>query len=161
LMNKIDALSGSLEALVVPDVRARVIVVPALPGSWLGHRGEGGDETIWFEVDAARNGRLFETAYDAGSVLEPLGLVGPVYLQMMLRLRLAGYEVTSHPYDWRRPLRDLGRELADRIRDEGREVHVVAQSYGGLVARAALLSGAPGVGEVVMLGTPNYGCFGV
>jgi pimeloyl-ACP methyl ester carboxylesterase len=54
---------------------------------------------------------------------------------------------------------DLGREFAEHVRREGREVHVVAHSFGGLVARSALLHGAENLGKIVMLGTPNHGTF--
>jgi pimeloyl-ACP methyl ester carboxylesterase len=162
LLARIDDLSAKIQTKTEHPPGPRVIVVPGLPGSLLGYRIGGVDVPIWFALDTARKGRLFEAAYDyPGAGLEPLGILEPAYLQIILRLRLLGFDVAAHPYDWRRPVRDLGSELADRIRSEGRPVHLVAHSFGGLVARAALLSGAPGVGEVVLLGPTNRGCFEV
>ncbi|MCA9222533.1 MAG: hypothetical protein KDA71_19535, partial [Planctomycetales bacterium] len=80
-----------------------------------------------------------------------------------------------HPFDWRQSIDILGRQLADRIRNEtgaedrsgrtrsrGRSLCLVAHSMGGLVARSALsqLSDqADAVSRLVMLGTPNHGSF--
>ena len=145
-----------------PPTRGRVLVVPALPGSQLGRPADGPDRAVWLELASIREGRLVELAPDApGPPLSPLGVVEAVYLRLILALRLAGYDVDTHPYDWRRPARALGEELADRIRREGRPVDLVTHSFGGLVARAALRAGAAGVGKVIMMGTPNHGSFEV
>lgn len=162
LMGGIDAISDRVLRHIAPPTRGRVLIVPALPGSELGRPAGGRADVVWFDVESIRQGRLVELAADAtGAPLAPVGVAEPAYLQMILRLRLAGYDVATHPYDWRRSVRALGEELAARIRDEGREVHLVAHSFGGLVARAALLSGAPRVGKVIMVGTPHHGSFEV
>ena len=139
--------------------RGRVLVVPALPGSQLQRRIDGREEIIWFDLESIRQGLLLDVT--GSNPLEVQGLVEPVYLQMVLRLRLAGYEVVPFPYDWRRSLRSVGADLAAYIRDGGRPVDLVTHSYGGLVARAAVQLGAPGVGQVIMLAAPNRGSFDV
>ncbi len=108
------------------------------------------------DLRGIRAGRLLELAY-GGPQLEALDVFEPLYLQMILRLRLAGYDVGTHPFDWRRPLRSLGEELSARLRAEGREVHLVTHSLGGLVARAAAVVGTPNLGKVIMMGPPNHG----
>jgi hypothetical protein len=155
MRDEIDRLANE-----APPTRGRVLVVPALPGSQLGHPADGPDGAVWFELTSLRRGRLVELAA-SDTALAPLGVVEAVYLRMILALRRAGYDVDTHPYDWRLSMRALGEDLAQRIRREGREVDVVTHSFGGLVVRAALRAGAPGVGKVVMLGTPNHGCFDV
>jgi pimeloyl-ACP methyl ester carboxylesterase len=69
--------------------------------------------------------------------------------------------VAEHPFDWRRSLASLGVELRDRLRAEPGPVTLVAHSFGGLVARAAIRAGASSVDKLIMLGTPNQGTFAV
>jgi hypothetical protein len=155
---RIAELQERVEALATPVAGPLVLIVPGLPGSELGKDGQ----KLWVDVAATREGRLLDLAYEAGAPpLDALGAIDLIYLQIQLRLRLSGHEVAVHPFDWRRPLPELGAELAARITAEGRQVHVVAHSVGGLVTRAAILTGAPNLGKVIMLGTPNRGTFTV
>ena len=82
------------------------------------------------------------------------------------------HEVFEFGYDWRRPLEEEARRLADEVRDaldarehSGQPVRLVAHSMGGLLARTMLLErpevwkqmmSRTGV-RVLMLGTPNGG----
>jgi pimeloyl-ACP methyl ester carboxylesterase len=88
-------------------------------------------------------------------------------------LALGGrWNVTPFAYDWRKDIDDSSNELAKLIRRDfqGKPVHLVAHSMGGLVCRnfirlhpdlweamkdPALVRG----GRLIMLGTPNYGSF--
>jgi hypothetical protein len=137
-----------------------VIIVPGLPGTHLGRRGFPFDDVIWLDFAAIHAGRLSELAFDTSSApLDVLDVLDVVYLQLILRLRVAGYHVVVHPFDWRRPLAELGLELSARIHAQPGEVHVVAHSFGGLVTRAAIAVGAPKLGKVIMLAVPNQGTF--
>ena len=93
--------------------------------------------------------------------IRQLGVMLPGYLKMILSLQAAGFRVKLHPYDWRRSVRDLGRQLAEQLlHDAADEVMLVAHSMGGLVARAALKQvGSAKVTRLIQLGTPNQGSF--
>ena len=64
-------------------------------------------------------------------------------------------------YDWRLGIDELGRTLAESVRQSAApSVMIVAHSMGGLVARAALgLDGMEKVSRLVLLGTPNFGSY--
>ena len=156
IFSVVKQLAERVRAQVAPPSGPRVLLLPALGASYLGHRGSPHDDVVWIDLHGVRAGRLLELAYD-GPQLEALGVFEAIYLQMILRLRLAGYDVATHPFDWRRPVRSLGEELSARIRAEGREVHLVTHSLGGLVARAAAVLGTPNLGKVIMMGPPNRG----
>ena len=170
-------LYEELRALATRSRRAqvrggpRVLVLPGIMGSKLGTIGRIFDDTIWVDPVDVIAGRLSELELQAGAHgIEPLGVMLTTYLKLKLTLRLAGFDAAFHPYDWRRSIRDLGAELADRIGQESNRggtvvpLYLVAHSMGGLVSRAALkvLDGRDAGGSVtrlVMLGTPNYGSF--
>ena len=159
LIANLDRLAERVRNRVAPP-GPRVLVLPGLPGTELGQRGPVTDDAIWFEFSNIRAGRLLDLAY-GGPPLEPLGVFNMLYLQIVLRLQGAGYDAAVHPFDWRRPIRELGEELAAHVRAEEREVHLVTHGMGGLVARAAIALGAPNLGKVVMLAPPNHGSFSV
>ena len=84
----------------------------------------------------------------------------------------ATHEVIEFAYDWRRPIEDEARRLAEavdggarRAQADGQPVRLLAHSMGGLVARTMQLEapervdahdGASGA-RLLMLGTPNGG----
>lgn len=137
----------------------RVLILPGIMGSRLGApRRLLPPDIIWFDpVDVAR-GRLEELALPGRGRIEAVGVFLFAYLGLKLKLRIAGYDADFAPYDWRKSLKTLGRELADRIRLEDKRVHLVAHSMGGLVARASFAH-APDIARLVMIGTPNFGSF--
>jgi len=160
LLSIIEQLAARVRARTAVPAGPRVLLLPALGASHLGRRRAPHDDVVWLDLQSIRHGRLLELA-SGGPPLEPLDILEPLYLQMILRLQLAGYDVATHAFDWRRPIRSLGEDLSARIRAEGREVHVVAHSLGGLVARAAAILGTPNLGKVIMMGTPNHGSLAV
>ncbi len=142
--------------------RTRVVVVPGVLGSRLGLRGTFVDDTIWLDPLDIGRGHLDRLALgdDGKGECEALGILPFAYLRIVMSLRAQGYAVETHAYDWRRGVAGLGRELADRIQDlRSDDVRIVGHSFGGLLARAALAAGAPGVTRVVTLGTPHQGAF--
>ena len=118
----------------------RVILVPGIMGSQLGLRRAAPlpPDVLWIDPIDIERGRL-----------------------NVLRLRAHGLTVECHDYDWRRPVAQLGRELAARLRaTDASRLALVAHSMGGLLARVALAQPAiPHVERVVLLGTPNCGSF--
>lgn len=152
----------------------RVLILPGIMGSKLGRPRFLFTDTIWIDPFDIIIGRLRQLSLvDGRKDIEPLGVILLAYLKLKLRLKLAGFDASFHPFDWRRNISDLGRDLVDRIREEtkperGREdLYLVAHSMGGLVARAAFKQlkelkekeQDKKVRRLVMLGTPNFGSF--
>jgi pimeloyl-ACP methyl ester carboxylesterase len=160
VLARISALAREVEERARGASRGRVLILPGLPGTSLGIPGRFIDDTVWLDPTSVLRGRLAELAVtSAPSPIAALHAIPEIYFQLYLHLRVKGYDVDFHPFDWRRSVVDLGRALADRVQREGREVHIVAHSFGGLVARHALLQGASNLGKIIMLGTPNHGTF--
>ncbi len=141
----------------------RVLILPGIMGSTLGLRRTGrADDIKWFDPVEIALGGLTKLALPSRRRIEPLGVLLFAYLRLKLSLRAAGLDAGFHPYDWRHSVWQAGHALAERLLGEkAAEVHIVAHSMGGLVARAALAAaGAEKLGRVIQLGTPNRGAFG-
>jgi CHAT domain-containing protein len=142
----------------------RVLILPGIMGSKLGFASSVSslfDDVIWIDpVDIAR-GRLSELKLNGGKPgIQALGVILFAYLKLKLTLQIAGHDAAFFPFDWRLDIVEIGKRLATQIKAEGREVHLVAHSMGGLVARAALLEKlGKSLGRIIMLGTPNFGSF--
>ena len=92
----------------------------------------------------------------------PLGpVLPPTYVPLQLALQAGGCDVVMHAYDWRRSILETGRELAARLAaDPAPEIHIIAHSMGGLVARAALGAAANArVDRLITVATPHGGSF--
>lgn len=149
----------------------RVLVLPGIMGSKLGRDRTFFDDVIWVDPIDIVAGNLEDLSLiDGHPDIEPLGVILLAYLKIKLRLNLAGFDADFHPFDWRRDIAVLGKQLADRIVRETSSgsgngaLTLVAHSMGGLVSRAAVkhLEGrgeADRVSRLIMLGTPNYGSF--
>jgi pimeloyl-ACP methyl ester carboxylesterase len=145
------------------DVRGgpRVLILPGIMGSKLGHHGKIFDDTLWIDPFEIVLGHLDELALgDKTDRFEALGVILFAYLKLKLYLKIKGYDADFHPFDWRKDIGVLGKQLAERLKSEGnRKVSLVAHSMGGLVARGAMGKGGDNVERLVMLGTPNHGSF--
>lgn len=157
-------------AAPVRAVRPRVLILPGLMGSTLGLRATGSrrDDVLWVDPVDILGGRFGELALDekTPSLVSALELLPLVYTPLRLRLELSGFEVISHPFDWRRSLKDTGALLASVLRealggDDSRPLHLVCHSMGCMLARAAIKMLKPGLrarlGKVVFLAPPNLG----
>ncbi len=144
-----------------PDKQAPLVyVLPGLLGSKLGTRTSRGVDVVWLDPQHVNAGQLQQLAIGKRRSIRALGVMLQGYLQLSLTLQAAGLRVKLYPYDWRRSVLDLGRQLAEELLHESGEVMLVAHSMGGLVARAALkLAGSARVTRVIQLGTPNQGAF--
>jgi pimeloyl-ACP methyl ester carboxylesterase len=141
----------------------RVYVIPGILGSELGVvRPEPWPaDLIWVDAIDIIDGRLTELGLAAGTRIVPLGVLPPTYAPLQLELRAGGCDVVMHAYDWRRSVLETGRELAARLdADPAPEIHIIAHSMGGLVARAALRAAANArVVRLITVATPHAGSF--
>ncbi|MDM0001825.1 CHAT domain-containing protein [Variovorax sp. J22P240] len=152
----------------VPAVdRPAVFVLPGILGSnlkldgkriWLGFRFLNGLKRLaWDPATASR--------------VEPDGPIEGTYEDLIDRLADT-HEVIPFAFDWRRPIEDEARRLADAVdhaliaRASSRQpVRLIAHSMGGLVARTMQLERpdtwqrmmARDGARLLMLGTPNGG----
>ncbi|MBH2042030.1 MAG: CHAT domain-containing protein [Comamonadaceae bacterium] len=150
-----------------PADRPAVFVLPGILGSnlkldgkriWLGFRFVNGLKRLaWDPATADR--------------VEPDGPIGSTYDDLIERLA-DSHEVIAFAYDWRRPIEDEARRLAQVVDSallargaSGQPVRLIAHSMGGLVARTMQLE-APDTwkrlmahdgARLLMLGTPNAG----
>ena len=142
----------------------RVLVVPGIMGSRLGDAGQSrqrrGQGMVWFNPAAISAGRLADLALSRKPRLQPRGVQLLSYAALILQLRLQGFEVATHAYDWRLGLDELGAQLAARLLATPGPVHLIGHSMGGLVARMAM-GRLPRhkVRRLVLVGTPNHGSF--
>ncbi|MFN7960312.1 MAG: CHAT domain-containing protein [Thermoanaerobaculia bacterium] len=137
----------------------RVLILPGIMGSTLGRKGKDFDDTLWLDPVDILAGRLGDLALGSRVDIQALGVLQFAYARLKWKLRLSGFNASFHPFDWRRSIPELGRELAQRIAEEGGEkVQLVAHSMGGLVCRSAAAQGAL-FQRLIMLGTPNLGSF--
>ncbi|MBI1313318.1 CHAT domain-containing protein [bacterium] len=152
----------------------RVLILPGIMGSKLGYQRSFPfpDDTIWIDpLDIGRgNLKLLAMNDPRSRDIAPLGVILSAYLQLKLRLKIAGFHAEFFPFDWRKSLTESGALLKKEIETltsqsgSGSYVDLVAHSMGGLVSRAALSQlKAEGqddrVRRLVMLGTPNFGSF--
>jgi len=158
-----------LQALAIESERARtrggprVYVLPGIMGSRIGRERAGilPDDLLWVDPVEICAGRLVELALPRGNRFKAVGVMLFAYLKLKLRLEIAGFDATFHPFDWRQDIDTLGQQLYERIRRDGASrVSLVAHSMGGLVSRAALsLDRDHKIDRLIMLGTPNFGSF--
>jgi pimeloyl-ACP methyl ester carboxylesterase len=159
-----------------------VIFLHGITGSDLGvAAGSGKPDDVWLNFFRLIMGRIerLKLAVDGAKEADPSWRVIPTgvnkryYARAVLALG-ARWNVTPFAYDWRKDIDDSSNELAKLIRRDfqGKPVHLVAHSMGGLVCRnfirlhpelweamkePALVQG----GRLIMLGTPNYGSFSI
>jgi tetratricopeptide (TPR) repeat protein len=147
--------------------RPAVFVLPGILGSHL----KAGDKRIWLSLRLI--GGLKRLAYQPGGADQvlPDGPIGMVYDDLIDHLA-ATHEVIPFGFDWRRPIEEEARRLADAVdaamdaRSESMQpVRLMAHSMGGVVARTLQLERpktwermmANAGARLVMLGTPNGG----
>jgi pimeloyl-ACP methyl ester carboxylesterase len=149
-------------AAVRADPQRCVYYIPGLMGSQLGasRARPQPDNLLWLDPGDIQLGNLSLLGIPG----DPLVVAGPTpygYLPLKFALQTAGYTVRSFAYDWRLGIAETGAALAAQLATEtAREIHLVAHSMGGLVARAVLRSEAGRrVRRLVTLGTPHGGSF--
>jgi pimeloyl-ACP methyl ester carboxylesterase len=140
-----------------------VLLMPGIMGSQLGlkRRPPIPDDVLWLDPIDIQSGRLALLGLETPRPIIPLGVVLYSYLKLKLRLRAAGFAVTTLAYDWRSGIEEAAGALAAHLRALApRPIALVAHSMGGLIARAALAQPEGRyIERVVLLGTPNLGSF--
>jgi CHAT domain-containing protein len=151
-----------------PAERPALILLPGILGSHL----RVDNQRIWLSLRMV--GGLPKLAYEAGATnVQADGAIGDSYGALSAHLA-ASHHVIEFSYDWRRPIEDEARRLAevmDKALTErtgsGQPVRLLAHSAGGLIARTVELE-CPAIWQrwlgragsrLLMLGTPNGGSF--
>lgn len=156
---------GSLVAGELTHVPGRDVVV-MLPGLMGSHLAVDGDRT-WIDLWKLAWGGLKQLAITAPRVTAP-ALVESFYGQLARHLNQT-WNVELFAFDWRRSMAESAAQLQARLEAlhaSGVRVSLLAHSMGGLVSRACIADN-PGLwreivrrgGRLVMLGTPNFGCY--
>jgi len=115
---------------------------------------------LWLHPASISDGALVQLALPGPSSIQALGVMLPGYLKLKLSLEVAGFHAIFHPFDWRRDLHELARELMQAVDATGSAAHIVGHSMGGLVARYALAHDRHRrIRRLVQLGSPNSGSF--
>ncbi len=151
------------------QLRPVVIVLPGIMGSHL----RAGGSRIWFDPLELARGRLKRLKYTPESLtkVSAESLFDGFYGDLCQHLSRT-HRVLRYPYDWRRPVQDAARGLAQQLRtalaatrDARLPVRILAHSMGGVVTRA-MAAAEPELWDeflsrdgarFVMLGTPNQG----
>jgi CHAT domain-containing protein len=144
-----------------------VIVLPGILGSNL----KLDDKRIWLGLRFINGLKGLAWNPATADHVTPDGPIGSVYDDLIERLA-DSHEVIPFAYDWRRPIEDEARRLAEQVdaalraREASRQpVRLLAHSLGGVVARTMQLE-KPEVwrrmmaregARLLMLGTPNGG----
>jgi pimeloyl-ACP methyl ester carboxylesterase len=155
--------------------RGNVVVLHGIMGGELSEYGVGSPSLIWMKILKMITGAFSKLVLDddgnSASDVRQSGIYLRYYASLLVRLN-EDWNVRPFFYDWRRDIRlaaaDLNTMLCSQFSNQ--PVHLVAHSMGGLVARSFIktfpdrwnVPGADGTrGNLVMLGTPNYGSFAI
>lgn len=169
--DQLDLVTGAVGGPVATWTRAEVspkgsvIVLPGIMGSSLTVDGH----EVWVNKWQLLRGRFAHLEVNGdGRRVEPSGLLKQ-YAPLVSHLA-GNWQVFTVPYDWRRDITEAADLLAERIEHDDvrlgeQEVHIVAHSMGGLVARA-FVAKHPDLwervgGRLIQLGTPNWGSFAI
>lgn len=141
----------------------QVLLIPGIMGSQLGVERAGPlpHDIVWLDPLDIHAGRLTMLRLPGRAPVVSLGIVLFSYLRLKLYLQSRGFAVQAYDYDWRRPVAQLGRQLAAWLyARRATPTALVAHSMGGLLVRAALAQpGTAHVRSAVLLGTPHLGSF--
>jgi len=119
----------------------RVLIVPGIMGSQLGlsRNAPLPNDIVWLDPLDIQHGKLAVLRMSAAAPIVPLGVVLFSYLRLKLHLRVAGFAVEFHDYDWRLSIVQSGRALAERLRTlRPARVAIVAHSMGTMLTLEAL-----------------------
>jgi triacylglycerol esterase/lipase EstA (alpha/beta hydrolase family)/CHAT domain-containing protein len=147
--------------------RPAVFLLPGVLGSNL----QVGGKRIWLSWRFLNRLSLLTYKPDNSNAVRPDGPIGLVYDRLADFLSET-HEVIEFAFDWRKPMEEEARRLAEAVdralaerEKSGQPVRILAHSMGGLVARVLQLERpdvwrrmmANAASRMVMLGTPNGG----
>jgi hypothetical protein len=161
--------------------RGNVVVIHDVLGSQLTATDAGGEQAeVWPNTLPIMQGQLAllrlasdgRTVYRPGCEVKATGILKRHYGELLLRLSQQ-WTVRSFAYDWRKDIKLAAEQLCAQLCEwfaDDEPFHLVAHGMGGLVARTFIASHAPrwaaavshgdkSGGRLVMLGTPNQGCY--
>ena len=155
--------------------RGNVVVLHGIMGSDLSEYGTASPSQIWVQVLKLISGGFASLALDdqgnSSNDIRSSGIYLRYYGALMVSLNQE-WNVRPFFYDWRRDMRCAATDLNAMLTTQfpNQPVHLVAHSMGGLVARTFIarfpdrwsVAGKDGArGNLIMLGTPNYGSFAI
>ena len=163
-----EAIPRSVRKGAPTGPRPICFVLPGIMGSHLAV----GDDRVWLNPLSLATGGFEKLAINKLGVRAEAPL--RLYYGDLIDFLAQTHEVRTFPFDWRRPIPEEARRLAEEIalaldqaERDGQPVRIIAHSMGGIVARA-MLAERPDVWKrmcahkatrFVMLGTPNGGAF--
>jgi PGAP1-like protein len=155
---------------------SKVVWIPGILGSDLSVRDGGGgpEKPVWVDPLSLLSGGIVRLQLGpdgaspgplaGGDQVVVTGIFDPAYGPLATFLTLVGYEVLRLGFDWRRDLVSVAALAWPTIAAwaGGAPVHLVAHSFGGLLARAiygqAQAAGAGSqIAHIITIGTPHYG----
>ncbi len=146
--------------------RDAIIFIPGIMGSTLGVAGE--DQ--WIQMRALNKGAIVSHLSPTATNVEASGIVKKFYSKLGDHLSTK-YDVYSLEFDWRKSVTDAAIILKNRIEEilgaNVGNLHVIAHSMGGLVARQCMIDHpntwakmkSDLTNKYVMLGTPWLGSY--
>jgi pimeloyl-ACP methyl ester carboxylesterase len=138
----------------------KVLVLPGMMGSRLSVLNGDQLEAAWLHPAQIAAGGIARLKWPAA--VKATGALAPSYGQLLMRLRMAGFDAEFLPYDWRQSPDIIGDELIAQLRAQDLSgVTLVCHSMGGLVARQMAAADPHGevIAQVITIGTPNRGCY--
>lgn len=145
--------------------KGTVFVLPGIMGSELTHQSK----EVWLNHLALLRGGMGKLVIEhLAPEVQPTGLMASDYKRLIVDLSRS-YRVIPFAYDWRQSVKDAGENLMRAVRgaladSDGKPIHLVAHSMGGLVARSMIAHDGElwrellkREGRLLMLGTPNNG----
>ncbi len=138
----------------------KVLVLPGMMGSRLSVLNGDQFETAWLHPAQIAAGGIARLKWPAP--VKATGALAASYGQLLMRLRMAGFDAEFLPYDWRQSPDTIGDELIAQLRTRHLSgVTLVCHSMGGLVARQMAAADPDGkvIARVITIGTPNRGSY--
>ena len=155
--------------------RGNVVVLHGIMGGELSEYGTGSPSLIWVQalnlIKGQFNKLILDSEGNSSNDVRQSGIYLRYYGSLLVSLN-DEWNVRPFFYDWRRDIRFAATDLNAMLTTQfpNQPVHLVAHSMGGLVARAFMalypdrwnVAGTDGSrGNLIMLGTPNYGSFAI
>jgi pimeloyl-ACP methyl ester carboxylesterase len=145
--------------------KGTVFVLPGIMGSELTYQ----NKEVWLSHLALLRGGMRKLVADnLPPEVQPTGLMASDYKRLVEELS-RNYRVIPFAYDWRHSVKEAGANLVRAVRgaladSEGKPIHLLAHSMGGLVGRSMIAHDGElwqelvkRQGRLIMLGTPNNG----